>query len=169
MPSTTLLLRPPRREPRLLALRTRGLRAALVVLDPWEVRHLSELRLPREQAERAAKLYQLLCRALLRERPQVIVAPQGRSLARQVAGKAAAKLHVPLLLLSGRQEELPATSRGHRRQARRLEALLLGECLKTTLLPPSPLLERTAWLAQAGLLQLLKDHYDLHHTPPPKR
>ena len=98
-----LFFRPPRRQPRILAASSFGRKLALVVSDPWELRYVAEMPLPRKAEARLDQCQVLLQETILRERPQVLVTAASRSTVRRAAKSLVRHFGLTLVELSSRR------------------------------------------------------------------
>jgi len=173
--TTHLLLRPPRRQPRILAVLFRGKRLAMIVLDPWELRFVAEYILPEKNGQRKF-IYNLLRKTACRERPQAIVLEERRSPAAQAVKNLSSRLKLPLLVLSRKEQaKLLGASKGKsgkkNSKANRSELFsLAARDLSLPTLSESSLLQRAVALGEAALTYFLKNNlYDHRNIQNPKR
>ncbi|MDD5544769.1 MAG: hypothetical protein PHX83_16505 [Acidobacteriia bacterium] len=142
-----VLIRPPRRQPRILAAETKKNTLVIVVLDPWEIRYAGCHELPISTTLCAKRLTALLSQAICRERPQAIGVLKGNGILPEQAQNLAHTIKVPIFIPS------PA-------QVRKLAASAALEESLPGLKPIDPrLLKSTTQLAQATLSLTLRDYF----------
>ena len=92
-----LLLRPPRRQPRVLAATRNRKRLQVVVLDPWELRYAGEFKLKDKAADVSEAVLAHLGETISRERPQAIALPRSDRLLLRAGEKIARTLKLPFV------------------------------------------------------------------------
>lgn len=152
-----LLFRPPRRNPRVLAAVSKRRRLAIAVVDPWELRFLSERKVCDEPAKKRLEQCKCLIReTLARERPHALAIAADKS----TASKALSSILRDFKILSVRVS--PKTFSGDCLQ-RLPQRHLTPELFK------SDNLKSAAALAHAGLSHFLSLDYDKRNKNMAKR
>ena len=157
-----LFFRPPRRQPRILAITTEVNKLAMVSLDPWELRTIAEHSISLKPAERLDKCHALIRETIVRERPQALVVLASRSTARVVAKQFGKHYGLPVVEIS------PYDWQKCFKQEPKIQLETFFKALPerhlSSRLFQNKRLRKTALVAHVALTRLLKQSYDAQPT-----
>lgn len=162
-----LLFRPPRRQPRLLGLKSHNGKLAIVVLDPWELRFIAEHDLPNKTEKRKDRILLLTQEVIVRERPHAMVCTVGRSSATSMAKQIAGNINLPLILLTSNEQDMLLNTTNKKNAESRFELeRLLSENYLSSRLAKSLMIRETTIMLQAALIQCVKFAYENQFFKP---